>query len=100
MAPLTFEILLKAPWADKFGFPGAESGPRKTLPRAWSLDSVAGLHERPFFRLRQGAYAPVAQLDRASDYGSGGWEFESLRARHIFKKLVRHRPSMRLISHL
>ena len=25
-------------------------------------------------------HAPVAQLDRASDYGSGGWEFESLRA--------------------
>ena len=27
--------------------------------------------------------APVAQLDRAPDYESGGWEFESLRARHI-----------------
>ena len=26
--------------------------------------------------------APVAQLDRASDYGSGGWGFESSRARH------------------
>src|SRR3546814_15881478 len=26
--------------------------------------------------------APVAQLDRASDYGSEGWEFESSRARH------------------
>ncbi len=25
-------------------------------------------------------YAPVAQLDRAPDYGSGGWGFESLRA--------------------
>ena len=24
--------------------------------------------------------APVAQLDRASDYGSEGWGFESLRA--------------------
>ena len=24
---------------------------------------------------------PVAQLDRASDYGSEGWGFESLRAR-------------------
>ena len=24
---------------------------------------------------------PVAQLDRAPDYESGGWEFESLRAR-------------------
>ena len=27
--------------------------------------------------------APVAQLDRASDYGSGGWEFESSRARQL-----------------
>ena len=27
------------------------------------------------------AAAPVAQLDRAFDYGSKGWEFESLRAR-------------------
>ena len=26
---------------------------------------------------------PVAQLDRASDYESEGWEFESLRARHF-----------------
>ena len=26
--------------------------------------------------------APVAQLDRASDFGSEGWGFESLRARH------------------
>jgi|YelNatPaOPRAMG01_1025707.scaffolds.fasta_scaffold00070_68 hypothetical protein len=29
-----------------------------------------------------GKKAPVAQLDRASDYGSEGWGFESLRA-HI-----------------
>ena len=28
----------------------------------------------------QVSLAPVAQLDRASDYGSGGWGFESLRA--------------------
>jgi hypothetical protein len=27
--------------------------------------------------------APVAQLDRAPDYESGGQEFESLRARHF-----------------
>ncbi len=34
-------------------------------------------------------HAPVAQLDRALDYGSGGWGFEFSRARHskvlIFK---------------
>ena len=28
--------------------------------------------------------APVAQLDRAPDYESGGQEFESLRARHFY----------------
>jgi hypothetical protein len=26
---------------------------------------------------------PVAQLDRASDFGSEGWGFESLQARHF-----------------
>src|SRR6266498_371162 len=34
--------------------------------------------------LRSGIFrAPVAQLDRAPDYGSGGWGFESLRARQF-----------------
>ena len=28
-------------------------------------------------------HAPVAQLDRASDYGSEGYGFDSFRARHI-----------------
>ncbi len=32
--------------------------------------------------------APVAQLDRAPDYESGGQEFESLRARHSFQRLT------------
>jgi hypothetical protein len=31
-----------------------------------------------------GPRAPVAQLDRASDFGSEGWGFESLRARQFF----------------
>jgi hypothetical protein len=31
--------------------------------------------------------APLAQLDRASDYESEGREFESLRARHILQQL-------------
>ena len=30
--------------------------------------------------------APVAQLDRAPDYESGGQEFESLRARHFYAR--------------
>ena len=29
-------------------------------------------------------FAPIAQLDRASDYGSEGYGFDSFRARHIF----------------
>ena len=29
-------------------------------------------------------FVPVAQLDRASDYESEGWEFDSLRARQNF----------------
>ena len=28
-------------------------------------------------------HAPVAQLDRAPDYGSGGWGFDFSRARHL-----------------
>jgi hypothetical protein len=34
----------------------------------------------------QQADAPVAQLDRASDFGSEGWGFKSLRAYGIFKR--------------
>jgi hypothetical protein len=34
------------------------------------------------------ARAPVAQLDRAPDYGSGGWGFKSLRARHESRQLT------------
>ena len=40
------------------------------------MGSAASGHRRPEAR------APVAQLDRAPDYESGGQEFESLRARH------------------
>src|ERR1700756_2655525 len=36
--------------------------------------------------------APVAQLDRAPDYESGGQEFESLRARHSINDLERIHP--------
>ena len=42
--------------------------------------------------------APVAQLDRAPDYESGGQEFESLRARHHFKDLGERRRLRRRIS--
>jgi hypothetical protein len=37
---------------------------------------------------------PVAQLDRASDFGSEGWGFDSLRGRHfrVTTPLLRPRP--------
>src|SRR6516162_6255144 len=31
-------------------------------------------------------HGPVAQLDRASDFGSEGWGFDSLRGRHYSKR--------------
>src|SRR5262249_49933511 len=37
-----------------------------------------------FFEVSLRKPAPLAQLDRASDYESEGREFESLRARHSF----------------
>ena len=36
----------------------------------------------------QPSVAPVAQLDRAPDYESGGWKFESFRARHRPRSLL------------
>ena len=51
-------------------------GLSKTLLDAAGLLSPKGLSEN----------APVAQLDRAPDYESGGQEFESLRARHHLPK--------------
>ena len=42
-----------------------------------------------------GRCAPVAQLDRASDYGSGGWEFESSRARQFLRIGGPYRKSVR-----
>ncbi len=38
--------------------------------------------------MSQHRQVPVAQLDRASDYESEGWEFESLRARQQFREFV------------
>ena len=45
--------------------------------------------------------APVAQLDRAPDYESGGREFESLRARHFAVRRASVRwPALPHLSHL
>ena len=60
---------------------GLTSGTDPASLRALTAD-VSPQHEtRPPLYLEK-TRAPVAQLDRASDYGSEGWEFESLRARH------------------
>ena len=48
---------------------------RPTGPRIRCHDQC-----EPVYRCRR---APVAQLDRVPDYGSGGWGFESSRARHF-----------------
>jgi hypothetical protein len=42
--------------------------------------------ERLFCKLLMKEWnAPVAQLDRASDFGSEGWGFDSLRVHEYFK---------------
>jgi hypothetical protein len=49
------------------------------------LHSVRGrFRGSPRKQNKSSRYAPVAQLDRASDYESEGQEFESLRVRHFF----------------
>ena len=53
-----------------------------SLPSPPALCRVRRLKISP----AQATKAPVAQLDRAPDYGSGGWEFESLRARQAFHR--------------
>src|SRR5271168_212988 len=45
------------------------------------------------FRRPKPTYAPVAQLDRAPDYESGGQEFESLRARQLYQRLIGRRAA-------
>ena len=58
----------------------------------WVARESSGLHRQSAFTrvrpsspgafLRTPGCAPVAQLDRASDYESEGWRFDSFRARH------------------
>ena len=57
---------------------------RRRLPMAgerYSYGTRRRRHRQPVIS-RPTCTAPVAQLDRAPDYESGGQEFESLRARH------------------
>ena len=44
------------------------------------VDKISKNNDSPLTTHQQ---APVAQLDRASDFGSEGWGFESLRARDL-----------------
>ena len=39
-------------------------------------------HDAADVRMNWRKHGPVAQLDRASDFGSEGWGFDSLRGRH------------------
>ncbi len=58
---------------------------RQDLPSPARSSNTAQIHRgNPFPRS-----APVAQLDRVPDYGSGGWGFESSRARHFFFRNAR-----------
>ena len=45
-------------------------------------ETIDGRGQRLKLVVKFEASGPVAQLDRASDFGSEGWGFESLRARH------------------
>ena len=44
--------------------------------------------------------APVAQLDRASDYGSEGYGFDSCRARHIYNDAISKSSERRGVAQL
>src|ERR1700754_5227666 len=51
-----------------------------------TVRTCSGMHPGPQSPRCLAKNAPVAQLDRAPDYESGGQEFESLRARHQVQK--------------
>ena len=51
----------------------------ETMPRIHG--SCKGSHEIPRDQCYSELDGPVAQLDRASDFGSEGWGFDSLRGR-------------------
>src|SRR5215831_9889581 len=72
---------------------------RETWARTGALPSRDGAYSYRAPRAGPGACrrcneAPVAQLDRAPDYESGGQEFESLRARHFGTKLGTPKPTV------
>src|SRR5581483_9244975 len=69
-----------------FVSPAGRPGSLPTQGQAYSYGARRGSPRGSrFFR---DLTAPVAQLDRAPDYESGGQEFESLRARQSFQLLI------------
>ena len=70
---------------------GAAAANPQRLPMAgerYSYDARRRRHRQPVI-FPHDVTAPVAQLDRAPDYESGGQEFESLRARQNTRHTVR-----------
>ncbi len=73
-------VVLVVAGSSPVGHPACEvPNPKAQTPKTtifiWSLEP--GIWD---FKL-----VPVAQPDRASDFGSEGWGFESLQARHIWR---------------
>jgi hypothetical protein len=66
-------------------------------PRRVSRSEIGGRDIRGPTRIRRVSQcAPVAQLDRAPDYESGGQEFESLRARQYLQHFSKESGSLAL----
>ena len=64
--------------------PGARLAPSWAVTRAFVPTPRPGQGPSPHGLQCSGVPALVAQLDRASDYGSEGWGFEFLRAHSLF----------------
>ena len=78
----TFRISIPGP-PGRYRRPARRAGPRLRALAIVTDDPIAIPRSARAFGPTAGKTAPVAQLDRAPDYESGGQEFESLRARHF-----------------
>jgi hypothetical protein len=74
-----------SPRSGSLGGPGSRTCQCRSKPIA--NRSLPARHAAAPFFSAIAEDAPVAQLDRAPDYESGGREFESLRARQQFQRL-------------
>jgi hypothetical protein len=91
-------------WAAGLGLCGVACAtpPRLALARrrnplaksvAFNRSVALSMEDRAAQVGRRVVFAPVAQLDRASDYGSEGWGFESSRAHSEAVSVVRRARS-------